>query len=136
MPPAVPAGLRLRQAVRKKDKALQSYEEAYQLDATYLPALEGLGHLLVQVKRFDDALKVYQTILIHHRDDLTDLEVVEIYWKIGDVYNAAQAVRSRAEPLREGAVDRPGARAVAARLDGRWPTRRASSTSPPSIART
>ncbi|MBI3185601.1 MAG: tetratricopeptide repeat protein [Myxococcales bacterium] len=70
----------------KKDKALKSYEKAYQLDATYLPALEGLGNLLVQAKRFDEALKVYQTILLHHRDDLTDLEVVEIYWQLGDVH--------------------------------------------------
>ncbi len=65
----------------KKDKALKCYERAWQLDATYLPALEGLGNLLVQFKRYDEALKVYQTILIHHRDDLTDLEVVEIYWQ-------------------------------------------------------
>lgn len=70
----------------KKDKALKCYERAWQLDATYLPALEGLGNLLVQAKRFDEALKVYQTILIHHRDDLTDLEVVEIYWTLGDVH--------------------------------------------------
>ncbi len=67
-------------------KALEQYEAAYQLDATYLPALEGYGHLLVGARRFDDALKVYQTILIHHRDDLTDLEVVEIYWTIGDIH--------------------------------------------------
>ncbi len=71
-----------------KQKALASYERAYQLDATYLPALEGLGNLLVQAKRYDEALKVYQTILIHHRDDLTDLEVVEIYWQLGDVHNS------------------------------------------------
>ncbi len=71
----------------KKDKALKSYEKAYQLDATYLPALEGLGNLLVYAKRYEDALKVLQTILLHHRDDLTDLEVVEIYWQLGDVHN-------------------------------------------------
>ena len=70
----------------KRDKALESYEEAYQLDATYLPALEGLGNLLVQTGRHDEALKVYQTILVHHREDLTDLEVVEVYWQIGEVY--------------------------------------------------
>lgn len=70
----------------KKDKALKAYERAYQLDATYLPALEGFGNLLVQAKRLDEALKVYQTILIHHREDLTDLEVVEIYWTLGDVH--------------------------------------------------
>lgn len=72
--------------LQKKDKALTAFERAYQLDATYLPALEGLGHLLVAAHRFDDALKVYQSILIHHRDDLTDLEVVEIYWTLGDVH--------------------------------------------------
>ncbi len=70
----------------KKEKALGAYEKAYQLDATYLPALEGLGNLLVQHGRFEESLKVYQTILIHHRDDLTDLEVVEIYWQLGDVH--------------------------------------------------
>src|SRR5256885_1687746 len=73
--------------LKKKDKALASYEKAFQLDATYLPAQEGLGNLLVQAKRHEDALKVYSTILIHHRDDLTDLEVVEIYWQIGDIHN-------------------------------------------------
>src|SRR5262249_61819532 len=55
---------------------------------TYLPALEGLGNLLVQAKRLEEALKVYQTILIHHREDLTDLEVVEIYWQLGDIHAA------------------------------------------------
>lgn len=68
-----------------KVKALGAYEKAYGLDATYLPALEGLGNLLVQAKRYEEALKVLQTILIHHREELTDLEVVEIYWSIGDV---------------------------------------------------
>ncbi|MFZ5470742.1 MAG: tetratricopeptide repeat protein [Myxococcota bacterium] len=73
-----------------KDKALKSYEKSYQLDATYLPALEGLGNLLVQAGRHEEALKVYSTILIHHRDDLTDLEVVEIYWQLGDIHLALQ----------------------------------------------
>ncbi len=70
----------------RKDRALAAFEQAYHLDATYLPALEGLGHLLVHHKRYEDALKVYQTILIHHREDLTDLEIVEIYWTLGDIH--------------------------------------------------
>ncbi|MFN0062609.1 MAG: gliding motility protein [Myxococcaceae bacterium] len=70
------------------EKALHAYGQAYQLDATYLPALEGYGHGLVQAKRYEEALKVYQTILIHHRDDLTDLEVVEVYWQIGEIHIA------------------------------------------------
>ncbi len=69
----------------KKDKALTAYEKAYQLDATYLAVLEGYGNLLVQAKRYEEAQRVYQAILVHHRGDLTDLEVAEIYWTMGDL---------------------------------------------------
>jgi tetratricopeptide (TPR) repeat protein len=37
------------------------------------------------VGRNEDALTVLQAILIHHREDLTDFEVVEIYWQLGEV---------------------------------------------------
>ncbi|MFZ5444170.1 MAG: tetratricopeptide repeat protein [Myxococcota bacterium] len=70
----------------KRDKALGAYERAYQLDATYLPVLEGYGNLLVHARRFEEALRVYQSILVHHRGDLTDLEVAEIYWTLGDLH--------------------------------------------------
>ena len=69
----------------KQKKALEGYRRAYELDATYLPALEGLGHLLVGSGEFEEANKVYQTILLQHREDLTDLEVVEIYWQLGEI---------------------------------------------------
>ncbi len=70
-----------------RDKALTSYKKAYDLDATYLPVLEGYGHLLVQhAKRYEDALRIFQTILIHHREELTDMEVVEVYWQLGDIH--------------------------------------------------
>ncbi|MFT3709095.1 MAG: tetratricopeptide repeat protein [Archangium sp.] len=70
----------------KRDKALVAFEKAYQLDATYLPVLEGYGNLLVHAKRFEEAQRVYQSILVHHRGDLTDLEVAEIYWTLGDLH--------------------------------------------------
>jgi tetratricopeptide (TPR) repeat protein len=70
----------------KRDKALQAFERAYQLDATYLPVLEGYGNLLVHAKRYEEAQRVYQSILVHHRGDLTDLEVAEIYWTLGDLH--------------------------------------------------
>lgn len=72
------------------ERALSAYERAYRHDATYLPALEGLGHLLVKAGRLEEGLRVYQTILIHHREDLTDLEVVEIYWQLGDIHSSLQ----------------------------------------------
>jgi tetratricopeptide (TPR) repeat protein len=70
----------------KREKALASYEKAYGFDPTHLPTLEGFGHLLVQAGRLEEALKVYQAVLIHHRDDLTDMEVVEVYWQLGDIH--------------------------------------------------
>jgi tetratricopeptide (TPR) repeat protein len=69
----------------KKDRALECYRRAYQLDSTYLPALEGLGNLLVQVDQWEEALRVFTAILIHHSQGLTDLEVVETHWQIGEI---------------------------------------------------
>ncbi len=68
-----------------RDKALACYRRAYELDATYLPALEGLGHLLVQDQQWEEALRIFTTIIVHHRDGLTDLEVVETHWQIGEI---------------------------------------------------
>ena len=46
----------------------RAYRKAYELDATYLPALEGLGNLLVREQQWEEALRIFTTILIHHRD--------------------------------------------------------------------
>jgi tetratricopeptide (TPR) repeat protein len=81
--------------VGKPEKALGAYEKAWQLDATYLPVLEGYGNLLVRARRLEEGLKVFQSILAHHRNELTDLEVAEIYWTIGDLhYQAKQLDRA------------------------------------------
>jgi tetratricopeptide (TPR) repeat protein len=69
----------------KRDKALPCYRRAYELDATYLPALEGLGHLLVREEQWEEALRIFTTVIVHHRDGLTDLEVVETHWQIGEI---------------------------------------------------
>ena len=95
----------------KHDKALDSFEKAYQFDATHLPTLEGYGHLLVNAGRWEDALKVYQAILIHHREELTDMEVVEVYWQLADAQNRlGQPDRARgAVPEGPGSGPRPRA---------------------------
>jgi len=69
----------------QRAQALRSYRRAYELDATYLPALEGLGNLLVADGQLEEALRIFTAIIIHHRDQLTDLEVVETHWQIGEV---------------------------------------------------
>jgi tetratricopeptide (TPR) repeat protein len=74
----------------QRPQALQSYRRAYELDATYLPALEGLGNLLVAEGQLEEALRIFTAIIIHHRDQLTDLEVVETHWQIGEVADRLQ----------------------------------------------
>jgi tetratricopeptide (TPR) repeat protein len=110
----------------KRDKALDAYEKAYGLDATYLPALEGYGHLLVHAKRYEDALRIFQTILIHHREELTDMEVVEVYWQQGDIYaKLNQADRAQNHFEKALAIDsshESSLRALVALMDkaGKW----------------
>jgi golgin subfamily B member 1 len=71
--------------LQKESKALKHYQRAYEIDSTYLPALEGLGAALSRAGRWDDASKIYQAILIHHRDGLTDAEIVDYYQQLADL---------------------------------------------------
>lgn len=92
--------------MKKVDRALSSYEKAYGLDSTYLPSAEGYANLLVSTGKNTDALSVYQAILIHHREDLTDLEVVEYYWQVGDLYRKlGQPERAKKEFDKALAID-------------------------------
>ncbi|RYF07562.1 MAG: tetratricopeptide repeat protein, partial [Deltaproteobacteria bacterium] len=59
--------------------------QAFEADATYLPVLEGLGQALLSSGAWEEAHKVFQTILIHHREALTEGEVVNIQWQLGDI---------------------------------------------------
>ncbi|WP_176062964.1 tetratricopeptide repeat protein [Anaeromyxobacter diazotrophicus] len=105
----------------KREKALASYRRAYELDATYLPALEGLGHLLVEDGAFEEALKIHQAILIHHRDGLTDLEVVETYFQVGHIQarlgQGERAQKSLEKALEIDAGHEPSRRAMVGLLE-------------------
>lgn len=71
--------------LQKDTKALKNYQRSYEIDSTYLAALEGLGAALSRAGRWDDASKIYQAILIHHRDGLTDAEIVDYYQQLADL---------------------------------------------------
>ena len=49
-------------------KALGYYKAAYDIDSTYLPTLVGRADLLFKMQDWDAAGKIYQTILVQHRD--------------------------------------------------------------------
>jgi tetratricopeptide (TPR) repeat protein len=110
----------------KREKALACHRRAYELDSTYLPALEGLGHLLVQEQQWDEALRIFTTIIIHHRDGLTDLEVVETHWQVGEIADrlgqADRAAASFKKALEIDANHEPSRRSLVRALEtlGDW----------------
>lgn len=63
--------------------ALTYFQKTVDADIHYLPGLEGLSRALANAQKWEDAQKVYQTIVIHHRDALTVSEIVDLQWKIG-----------------------------------------------------
>lgn len=65
--------------------ALEHYLASYEADPSYLPTLEGLGAALVEAERFEDASRIFQTILVQHRESLTDAEIVDLHHEVGDL---------------------------------------------------
>lgn len=68
-----------------REKALPCFRKAFEIDPTFLPAAEGLARLLVDAGSLEEARNVYQGILLHHREDLSDPEVVELHYAIGEL---------------------------------------------------
>jgi tetratricopeptide (TPR) repeat protein len=66
-------------------RALKRYLASYELDSTYLPTLEGLAAALLRAERWEDAQRIFQTILIHHKGSLTDAEVVDLHYQLGEL---------------------------------------------------
>jgi tetratricopeptide (TPR) repeat protein len=66
-------------------KALGYYKAAYDIDSTYLPTLVGRADLLFKMQDWDNAGKIYQTILVQHRDGQDEADVVRIYNRLGQV---------------------------------------------------
>jgi golgin subfamily B member 1 len=67
------------------DKALGYYKAAYDIDSTYLPTLVGRADLLFKLQEWEQAGKIYQTILVQHRDSQDEADVVRIYYRLGMV---------------------------------------------------
>ncbi|HEX4416333.1 MAG TPA: tetratricopeptide repeat protein [Kofleriaceae bacterium] len=69
-------------------KALGYYKAAYDIDSTYLPTLIGRADLMFKMADYDSAGKIYQTILVQHRDGQGEADVVRIYNRLGMVRQA------------------------------------------------
>ena len=108
------------------DVALSRYHSSYEHDSTFLPTLEGLAGALVEAERWVDAQRIFQAILIQHKSELTDSEIVDIYYQIGDLaYRLGDQNRARKSFERALGLDRHHAPSLAtmaalAEREERW----------------
>src|SRR5581483_11362829 len=86
------------------EKALRYYKAAYDLDSTYLPTLLGRAALLYKLEDWDGAFKIYQTILVHHRDSQKESEIVDIFYRLGNI-KLKQGERKKALNMFEKALE-------------------------------
>jgi tetratricopeptide (TPR) repeat protein len=86
------------------DKALKFYKLAYDLDSTYLPTLLGRAALQYKQEDWDGAFKIYQTILVHHRDSQNESDIVDIFYRLG-VIKLKQNERKKALNMFEKALE-------------------------------
>jgi tetratricopeptide (TPR) repeat protein len=90
--------------LNKSDQALRHFRSAYELDATHLATLEGLGRLLFAREDWDRGFKIYQTILVHHRETLSPEQTVDIFYRLGQI-KLKVGERSRARSMFEKALE-------------------------------
>jgi tetratricopeptide (TPR) repeat protein len=94
------------------EKALKYYKQSYDLDSTYLPTLVDRAALLYKLEHWDDAFRIYQTILVHHRDAQKDEDIVDIFFRLGRI-KLKVGERTKAVNMLEKALEiQPGHRAT------------------------
>ena len=93
--------------VGDSDKALKYYKQSFELDATYLPTLIDRAALLYKLEHWDDAFRIYQTILVHHRDTQKDDQIVDLFFRLGRI-KLKMGERTKAVNMFEKALEIQG----------------------------
>ena len=102
----------------EQEKALKCYRQAYELDPTHLPTLVDRADLLYRRQQWDNAFKLYQTIMVQHRESQTEAQIVEIFHRIGTIKmkvgERAKAINMFEKALEINPGHRPTLEALAA----------------------
>ncbi len=67
------------------EKSLKAYQSAYDMNTSHLPTLLGLADILYRMEDWDKAFKLYQMVLVHHRDDQGKEEIVNVFYRLGHI---------------------------------------------------
>jgi tetratricopeptide (TPR) repeat protein len=103
---------RTADALGKTDKAIRCFEAARLIDTSHLPTLRSLVDLRYRGGEWADAFKLYQTILIHHRPSLGEPEVVEVFYRLGDIKRQQGEWRKALNYFEKGQEVEPAHRAT------------------------
>lgn len=87
-----------------EEKSLRLYKQAYDADSTHFPTLKGMANLLYRQEDWEKAFKIYQTILVHHRDDQSNEEITDIFFRLGNI-KLKQGDRKKALNMYEKALE-------------------------------
>jgi len=101
----------MAEAAGDLNKALESYQAAYDIDATYIPNLLSLGKLHYKMEDWERALKIFQTLLLHQMKIKEKDDKLDVYYFLGrvrqvtgddrrarDMYNRALAIDKNHAP--------------------------------------
>ncbi|MBN2801660.1 MAG: tetratricopeptide repeat protein [Deltaproteobacteria bacterium] len=67
------------------EKAIKAYQTAYDIDTQYLPALLDYADALYRSEDWNAAFKLYQMVLVHHREEQSNSEIVDIFFRLGNI---------------------------------------------------
>jgi golgin subfamily B member 1 len=106
--------------------AVKAYGQAYTIDSSHLPTIQGLAASHFALRDWEKAGKFYQVLLMQHRDDLSPDEVVNAFHQLG-VVKLEQGERRKALNMFDKALEQdPGHRPTLERVitlhgdDGNW----------------
>lgn len=68
--------------------ALEHFSRAFELEPRDLQLLKRYAGLLFEIDRFEDGLRVIQSLLLHHKRSLPPTELADIYRSLGSSYEA------------------------------------------------
>jgi golgin subfamily B member 1 len=106
--------------------AVKAYGQAYTVDPSHLPTIEGLAGAHFALRDWEKAGKFYQVLLMQHRDDLSPGEVVNAFHQLGMVKLEQNEKRKALNMFDKALEQDPGHSATLERViglhadDGNW----------------
>ncbi|PKN27381.1 MAG: hypothetical protein CVU65_02520 [Deltaproteobacteria bacterium HGW-Deltaproteobacteria-22] len=95
---------RSAEARKELEKAQKAYYNAYQIEKTSLPVLQGMASVCYQLEQWEQAFKLYKQILVHPQAESDHELQTEIYYKLGAVHFKRNELM-KAQNLYEKALD-------------------------------